>query len=167
MIIVFQYCIGFCQTSTWISHRYTHVLFLSNPPPTPSQPSRLSQSTSLSPLHHTANSHWLSICESECALEEGRGHVESGEAAELPAQSEWSQSQVCHSQLLPGQSQCGHWLCSLSRPSPADPPSPFETSSWGSSSSSTPSPDKAPLPFQTLPPGPPPPSRPSPPRFLC
>ena len=31
------------------------------PPPTPSHPSRLSQSTSLSSLSHTANSHWRSI----------------------------------------------------------------------------------------------------------
>ena len=31
------------------------------PPPTPSHPSRLSQSTGLSSLIHTANSHWLSI----------------------------------------------------------------------------------------------------------
>ena len=29
------------------------------PPPTPSHPSRLSQSTSLSSLSHTSNSHWL------------------------------------------------------------------------------------------------------------
>ena len=31
------------------------------PPPIPSHPSRLSHSTSLSSLSHTANSHWLSI----------------------------------------------------------------------------------------------------------
>ena len=31
------------------------------PPPTPSHPSRLSQSTGLSSLSHTANSHWQSI----------------------------------------------------------------------------------------------------------
>ena len=31
------------------------------PPPVPSQPSRLSQSTGLSSLGHTANSHWLSV----------------------------------------------------------------------------------------------------------
>ena len=26
-IITLQYCVGFCHTSTWISHRYTHVPF--------------------------------------------------------------------------------------------------------------------------------------------
>ena len=31
------------------------------PPPTPSPPSRLSQSPGLSSLGHTTNSHWLSI----------------------------------------------------------------------------------------------------------
>ena len=30
-------------------------------PPSPSHPSRLSQSTGFGSLHHTANSHWLSI----------------------------------------------------------------------------------------------------------
>ena len=24
-IIALQYCVGFCHTSTWISHRYTHI----------------------------------------------------------------------------------------------------------------------------------------------
>ena len=33
-IIALQYCVGFCQTSTWISHRYTYVPSLLNPPPT-------------------------------------------------------------------------------------------------------------------------------------
>ena len=28
--IAFQYCVGFCHTSTWISHRYTYVLSLLN-----------------------------------------------------------------------------------------------------------------------------------------
>ena len=40
--------VGFCHTSTWISHRYTYVPSLLNLPPTPSHPSRLSQSPSLS-----------------------------------------------------------------------------------------------------------------------
>ena len=46
-IIVLQYCVGFCHTSVWISHRYTHVPFLLNLPPTfhPISPPRLSQST--------------------------------------------------------------------------------------------------------------------------
>ena len=34
---------------------------ISLPPPSPSHPSRLSQSPDLSSLSHTANSHWLSI----------------------------------------------------------------------------------------------------------
>ena len=47
--------------STWISHRLTDVPSLLNLPPTPSHPSRLSRSTSLSSLSHTASSHWRSI----------------------------------------------------------------------------------------------------------
>ena len=54
------FCVGFCHTSIRISHRYTHVPSLVNLPLT-SHPSRLSQSTSLSFLHHTANFFWLSI----------------------------------------------------------------------------------------------------------
>ena len=42
-IIVLQYCVGFCHTSTWVSHRHTDVPSL--PPPTSSHPSRHSQST--------------------------------------------------------------------------------------------------------------------------
>ena len=42
----------FCQTSTWISHRYTS---------SPSHPSRFIQNSCLSFLSHTANSHWLSV----------------------------------------------------------------------------------------------------------
>ena len=47
-LITLQYCGSFCHTSTWISHDCTCVppswtLF---PPPFPSQPSRLSQSSS-------------------------------------------------------------------------------------------------------------------------
>ena len=63
-IVALQYCVGFCHTSTWISQRYIYVSFLLNLPPSsqpmPSHPSGLSQSTSLSSLHHTANCHWLS-----------------------------------------------------------------------------------------------------------
>ena len=33
-IISLQYCIGFCHTSTWISHRYTYVPSIWNLPPT-------------------------------------------------------------------------------------------------------------------------------------
>ena len=62
-IIALQYCVGLYHTSTWISHRYTYVPSLLNPlsSPTPSHPSRLSQSTGLSSLCHMANSHLLSI----------------------------------------------------------------------------------------------------------
>ena len=33
-IIALQYCVGFCHTATWISHRYTYAPFLLNLPPT-------------------------------------------------------------------------------------------------------------------------------------
>ena len=42
-IIALQYCAHFCQTSTWINHRYTHAP--SGPPHTPSHLSRWSQSS--------------------------------------------------------------------------------------------------------------------------
>ena len=59
-MIALQCCVDFCHTSSWVSHRFTHVLSLL-PPATPSHPSRLSQNTGLNSLCHTANSHWLSI----------------------------------------------------------------------------------------------------------
>ena len=40
-IIALQYWVGFCHTSTWISHRYTYVRSLLSLPPSPSHPSRL------------------------------------------------------------------------------------------------------------------------------
>ena len=46
-IITLQFCDGFCQTETWISHRSTRVHPAPHPPPaSPPQPSGLSQSTS-------------------------------------------------------------------------------------------------------------------------
>ena len=57
-IVTWQYCIGFCHMSTWISHRYTYVPSLLYLPPT-SQSSRLLQSPCLSFLIHRVNSHWL------------------------------------------------------------------------------------------------------------
>ena len=60
-IISLQYSVGFCHTSTGISHRYTYVLSLLNLPSSPPHPSRFLQSPSVSSLNHTANSHWLSI----------------------------------------------------------------------------------------------------------
>ena len=53
-IIALQCCVGLCQASTWITHRYTSLL---NLPPTPLAYHR----ARLSSLSHTANSHWLSI----------------------------------------------------------------------------------------------------------
>ena len=58
-----MYYFGFCETSTWISHRYTYVPSIVNFPPTPSppHPCRLLQRPPLSSLSHAANSHWLSV----------------------------------------------------------------------------------------------------------
>jgi len=64
MIIALQYHVGFCHTSAWISHRATYAPSFLNLLPTshsPSHPSRLSQSPSLSSQSQTANSHWLRI----------------------------------------------------------------------------------------------------------
>ena len=57
-IFASQNCVGFCHTSTWISHRYTNVSSL--PSPTSSPPLGC-QSTWLSSPWHTASSYWLSI----------------------------------------------------------------------------------------------------------
>ena len=75
-IIALQYCVVFCHTSAWISHSYVPPSSTSLPPPTPSYTSRLSQSTSLSSLSHTANSHWLSILHSlEENYDQARQHT--------------------------------------------------------------------------------------------
>ena len=58
--IVLQYCVGFCHTTAWISHKDTYVPFLLSLPPTP-WPSRLSQGPALSPLCDMTASHWLSV----------------------------------------------------------------------------------------------------------
>ena len=62
-VIALQYCVGFHHTAAWISHSYTYAppSWASLPPSTPSHPSRLFQSTSLSSLSHSSNFHWLSI----------------------------------------------------------------------------------------------------------
>ena len=62
-IIALHNCVGFYQTSTWISHRFTHVLSHLNIPPTSlhTHPFRLSLNPSLRSLSHTANSYWLPI----------------------------------------------------------------------------------------------------------
>ena len=47
-IIILQHCVDFWHASTWINHRYIHISpssWTSIPPPTPSHPSRASQST--------------------------------------------------------------------------------------------------------------------------
>ena len=59
-IITLQYCDGFCHTSTWISHRHTHVPSLLNLPPY-SMPLGCHRAPALDFLCHAANSHWLSI----------------------------------------------------------------------------------------------------------
>ena len=62
-IIALQHWVGFYQTSTWISHRFTMFAptWTSLPPPSTSCPSRLLLSPVFRSLNHTANSHWLPI----------------------------------------------------------------------------------------------------------
>ena len=62
-IIALQNFMVFCHTSTRISHRYTYVPSLPDlsPMALPTLPFSLSQSSCLSSLSHTANSHWLSV----------------------------------------------------------------------------------------------------------
>ena len=58
-IIAFQYCVGFCHMSTWISHRHTYEPPFHLPPyPTPLGCHRALGSSSLC---HTANSHRLTV----------------------------------------------------------------------------------------------------------
>ena len=57
-IIALQNFVVFCQTSTWLSHRYPYIPSLWT---SPFHPSRLIQSPCLSSLRHTANFHWLSV----------------------------------------------------------------------------------------------------------
>ena len=59
-IIALQNFVVFCQTSTWIRHRYI-PFWTSLPPPSPTHPSRLIQSPCLSFLSHIGNSCWLII----------------------------------------------------------------------------------------------------------
>ena len=65
----------FCQTSTWISYRYTYIpsFWTSLPSPSPSYPSRLIQSR-LSFLSHTANSTILHNSQEEDHVFRWRGH---------------------------------------------------------------------------------------------
>ena len=60
--IALQCCVGFCHTTAWISHNYTHVpQLLHLPPLPPSHRSRSSQSIKLGSLCYVATSHQLSI----------------------------------------------------------------------------------------------------------
>ena len=63
-ISTLQYCDGFCHTATWISHRHIYVLSLLNPHsyfPPQLIPSGCHRALALRAMHHTSNSHWLSI----------------------------------------------------------------------------------------------------------
>ena len=59
-IIALQNCVVFCQTSSWISHRYTYVPSLLTLPPI-SHPLQYHKvdTEPLSFMRHTANSRWL------------------------------------------------------------------------------------------------------------
>jgi len=57
-IIALPYCISFCRTSAWISHRYTYVAFLQT---YASHLLRLSQSTGLSSIYISFLSSFESI----------------------------------------------------------------------------------------------------------
>ena len=59
-----QHSIGFCHTSTWISHRHTYVLSLLNLRPTPSHLPRLSQSRATGFALG-----WIEFCPSSFQLE--------------------------------------------------------------------------------------------------
>ena len=63
-IIALQNFAAFCQTSTWISYRYTYITSL--PFPSPSHPCRLIESLCLISLRATANSRWLSTLHNVC-----------------------------------------------------------------------------------------------------
>ena len=61
-VIALQYYDGFCHTSTWVGHQYISPLsWTSLLPPSPPQPSRLSQSTSLGFHASYGKLPWLSI----------------------------------------------------------------------------------------------------------
>ena len=56
-IIALQYCVHFCHTSAWISHRYTYAPPL-NLPPIPSHPSRLKPNA----LSHSSFFYSFTLC---------------------------------------------------------------------------------------------------------
>ena len=59
-IVALQHCVGFCQISSWISHRYTYVpSLLTIPlPPSPSLPSRLLQSWETQTIEKSVSNHF-------------------------------------------------------------------------------------------------------------
>ena len=60
--IALQCCVGFCPTTTWISHNYTYIpSVFSLRPLHSSHASRSSQNSRLGSLRYTATSHQLSI----------------------------------------------------------------------------------------------------------
>ena len=76
------------------------------PPPTPSHPSRLLQSTCFSSLSHTSNSHWLSILYMmECMFLNGKSNDEE------PFCREWvaKKSALCTHFVLPGNWKLRMW----------------------------------------------------------
>ena len=60
-IVALQCCVGFCHTTTCISHKYTYIPSLLNLPsiPYPSHPSRLSQNTRLSSVMQQIHTSYL------------------------------------------------------------------------------------------------------------
>ena len=60
-IITSQYCDGLCHTSTWINHRHTCVPSLPNPLPISLCLQVVTERQLWGALHHTSNSHWLSV----------------------------------------------------------------------------------------------------------
>ena len=63
-LITLQYCSGFCDTLTWISHGFTCIYSPSQSPlphPSPPDPSGSSQCTSPEHLTHASNLGWWSV----------------------------------------------------------------------------------------------------------
>ena len=62
-LIALQYCVGFCRSSTYISHWYTCVPSLLKLPPfsLPIPPLQVVTEPQSEFLSHPANSHWLSM----------------------------------------------------------------------------------------------------------
>ena len=65
---------GYCRTSTWINHRYAYVSTSWTSFLLPPDPTLLGchSTPGLSSLHHTANSHWLSILQASLVAQQLR-----------------------------------------------------------------------------------------------